>query len=42
MVEDAINDQFVDNPEKLHELLSDVEKPFYGGCLHFTKLSALV
>ena len=42
MVEDAMNDQFVDNPEKLHELLSDAEKPLYDGCLQFTKLSALV
>ena len=37
-----MNDQFVDNPKKLHELLSDVEKPLHGGCLHFTKLSSLV
>ena len=42
MVEDAMNDQFVDNPEKLHELLSDAEKPLYDGCVQFTKLSALV
>ena len=42
MVEDAMNDQFVDNPEKLRGLLSDAEKPLYGGCLQFTKLSSLV
>ena len=41
MVE-AVEENFIGNPEKFSELIEDAEKPLYKECPNFTKLSAVI
>ena len=41
MVE-AVEENFIGNPDKFRELIEDAEKPLYTGCHNFTKLSAII